>query len=273
MCCWMKSKTHLGGRRITVLYVCNETTAPRARLFDENFHRAHWLAECGVQTSYLDNARPAGPRTIAPSTSLLITEPITFYQWLRACQGKESVTIPDEVLRGVCQELAKNRVRVDDITSKKVRDALKVIKRKCYENVVLITSLLTVKNPRFSPTVEQTLQRLFMKIQKPFEVAVRAICQNAKTFFRTATFSPSCAGSFATASIRSGSPRSTVSKERTRYTNRTSCGATCVVNSSGDTTHLSKVFKKKKSILVFFFCCITNQPLARFRTADCSARF
>ena len=141
--------------------------------------------ECGVQTSYLDSTAAAtGHADDRSFNQFAYCRTNHFLQWLRACQGKESVTIPDEVLRGVCQELAKNRVRVDDITSKKVRDALKVMKqRKYYENVVLITSLLTGKKPpRFSPTVEQTLQRLFMKIQKPFEVAVRAICPERKNF-------------------------------------------------------------------------------------------
>ena len=171
-----------------VLYVCNRNYCPSCEtvlMQKLPAESALVCPDCGVQTSYLDStAATTGHSDDRSFNQFAYCRANHFLQWLRACQGKESVTIPDTVLEGVCAELAKNRVRVEDITSKKVREVLKIMKqRKYYENVVLITSLLTGKKPpRFSPTVEQTLQRLFMKIQKPFEIAVRAICPERKNF-------------------------------------------------------------------------------------------
>ena len=107
--------------------------------------------------------------------------------WLRAVQGKESTTIEESVLQKVSEKLREQRISPDKVTPKKIREALKSCKlRKYYENVVLIHSLLTgIKPPRFKPVIESTLEKMFMMIQQPFEIAVLEVCPERKNFLST----------------------------------------------------------------------------------------
>ena len=171
-----------------VLYVCNRNFCPDCEtVLMQKLPTESALAcpECGVSTSYIDStAASTGHSDDRSFNQFAYSRSNHFLQWMRSCQGKESVTVPEDILQGVCRELAKKRVQVDDITSRKIRECLKTMRqRKYYEHVVLITSLLTGKTPpRFTPQVERTLQRLFQKIQKPFEIAVTAICPERKNF-------------------------------------------------------------------------------------------
>ena len=104
--------------------------------------------------------------------------------WLKSIQGKESATIPERILSGVENQLAWKRIKPEHVTPKRVRDALKVMKEsKYYDNCVLITSLITGKDPpRFTPVVGKTLIELFMKIQDPFALACKALDPKRKNF-------------------------------------------------------------------------------------------
>ena len=152
-----------------VLYVCNRNYCPDCEtVLMQKLPSESALAcpQCGVSTSYLDaTAASTGHSDDRSFNQFSYSRSNHFLQWLRACQGKESVTVPDDILNGVCHELSKRRVQPADITSRKIRECLKTMrKRKYYEHVVLITSLLSGKTPpRFTPQVERTLQRLFQK--------------------------------------------------------------------------------------------------------------
>jgi len=171
-----------------ILYVCNRNYCPDCEtVLMQKLPSESALAcpQCGVSTSYLDStAASTGHNDDRSFNQFSYSRSNHFLQWLRACQGKESVTIPDEILKGVCRELAKRRVQPGDITSRKIRECLKAMrKRKYYEHVVLITSLLSGKiPPRFTPQVERTLQRLFQRVQRPFTIAVAALCPERKNF-------------------------------------------------------------------------------------------
>jgi len=171
-----------------ILYVCNRNYCPDCEtVLMQKLPTESALAcpQCGVSTSYLDStAASTGHSDDRSFNQFSYSRSNHFLQWLRACQGKESVTIPDEILKGVCHELVKRRVQSGDITSRKIRECLKTMrKRKYYEHVVLITSLLSGKTPpRFTPQVERTLQRLFLCVQRPFTIAVAALCPERKNF-------------------------------------------------------------------------------------------
>ena len=173
---------------VPVLYFCNRNYCPDCEtVLMQKLPSESALAcpECGVSTSYLDaTAASTGHSDDRSFNQFSYSRSNHFLQWLRACQGKESVTVPEDILKGVCHELSKRRVRPQEVTSRKVRECLKTMrKRKYYEHVVLITSLLSGQTPpRFSPQVERTLQRLFQRIQRPFTIAVAALCPERKNF-------------------------------------------------------------------------------------------
>ena len=173
---------------LPIIYVCNRQFCPDCpeTLLQKLPHESCLSCpKCGVTTSYLDStAASTGHSDDRSFNQFAYCRTNHFTQWLRCVQGKESVTIPPLLLQGICEELRKKRVKPNEITSKKVRECLKIMRKaRYYENVVLITSLLTGKEPpRFTPQVEETLQRLFQKIQKPFDIAVAAIQPDRKNF-------------------------------------------------------------------------------------------
>jgi hypothetical protein len=140
---------------------------------------------CGIMAPYLDSTAASTSHSDERSFSnFAYSRSGHFSNWLRTIQGKESATIPPEILQGVCVELAKKRVAVEEVTAPRIRDALKQMKqRKYYENSVLICSLLTGRAPpRFSPEVERTLENLFLQIQDPFDRAKECLCPERKNF-------------------------------------------------------------------------------------------
>ena len=177
------------------VYVCTQNYCPSATCQNVLMNKIPTESilscpQCGLSTPYLDaTAAATGHSDERSFSQFAYKRQNHFDNWLKTCQGKESVTVPPEVTRGVCAELYKRRVLIDQITPPLVRDCLKTMEynrgknRKWYENVVLICSLLTGKPPpRFPPQVEQTLKRLFMKLQKPFESAREAIDPTRKNF-------------------------------------------------------------------------------------------
>lgn len=141
--------------------------------------------KCGVLSRYLDSsAQSTGIQDERSFSAFSYSRDGHFDSWLRNLQGKESTTIPDEVIQKVCEELYKKRIPVEDVTPKRVRECLKVLKySKYYENSVLICSTLTGKQPpRFSCEMEKNLQLMFRKIQGPFETAVLAVDPTRKNF-------------------------------------------------------------------------------------------
>ena len=173
---------------LPIIYVCNRQFCPDCPdTLLQKLPQESCLScpKCGVMTSYLDSTAAAtGHSDDRSFNQFAYCRTNHFTQWLRCVQGKESVNIPPLLLQGICEELRKKRVKPNEITSKKVRECLKIMRKaRYYENVVLITSLLTGKEPpRFTPQVEETLQRLFQKIQKPFDIAVAAIQPDRKNF-------------------------------------------------------------------------------------------
>ena len=94
-----------------------------------------------------------------------------FTEWLNSTQAKETTEVPTEVIEGVMQIFYEQRLKITDITTEKVRAALKAKRqRRYYENVQLIHSLITGQQPmRFTPEQEARLRAMFSQIQDPFE--------------------------------------------------------------------------------------------------------
>jgi len=94
-----------------------------------------------------------------------------FNEWLAQFQGKETITIPRDILLKIWAEIKKERIRnIDELTKSKMRAILKKLKiSKYYEHVPYIISLLNgQKAPYMTRKTEELLRLMFQKIQTPF---------------------------------------------------------------------------------------------------------
>ena len=89
--------------------------------------------------------------------------------WIALVQGKESMQVPDDVYTLLIEQFRKERVmNADDITPKRVREVLKILKlRKYYDNVAQITARLTGKPPpRLTPSQETECIAMFQSVEQ-----------------------------------------------------------------------------------------------------------
>ncbi len=130
-------------------------------------------SECGYSSTYLDATTQNTSYDDTVEFSIFSYKRVNhFISWIAHCQGKENYEVSTDILNQVMEELYKQRItNVEDITQKKVREALKNLKlRKCYDHVCQITSKISGKRPlRISSETEETLKRMFMKMQPVFE--------------------------------------------------------------------------------------------------------
>ena len=97
-----------------------------------------------------------------------------FNEWINQFQGKETATIPDELLDTLRYELKKQRIHdVKDITNARVRKILRDLRHnKYYEHIPYICNILSgLKPPNMSQALEERLRLMFVQIQKPFDAA------------------------------------------------------------------------------------------------------
>ncbi len=128
---------------------------------------------CGYSIAYLDATMQSMSYTDDVEFSSFSYKRINhFNEWLQQVQAKENFEISDDILQSVMQELQRQRVStLEEITPKKVREVLKVLKlRKAYEHVAQITSRLTGTRPlRVPPEVEEMCRLMFIAVQPAFE--------------------------------------------------------------------------------------------------------
>lgn len=128
---------------------------------------------CGYSVAYLDATMQSMSYTDDVEFSSFSYKRINhFNEWLQQVQAKENYEVPQTILDDVMAELHRQRVTdVADITPKRVREVLKVLKlRKAYEHVAQITSRLTgVKPLRVPADVEETCRLMFIALQPAFE--------------------------------------------------------------------------------------------------------
>lgn len=95
-----------------------------------------------------------------------------FKNGLSQFQAKESTEIHDDVIEKVKAELRKQRVKSLDYTKiDKIKKILKKLKLSdYYEHIAFIISKITGKPaPSINRETEETLKKMFDKIQEPFE--------------------------------------------------------------------------------------------------------
>ena len=128
---------------------------------------------CGYSIAYLDATMQSMSYSDDVEFSSFSYKRINhFNEWLQQVQAKENFEISQDILDAVMKELHRQRVHdVQDITPKKVREVLKILKlRKAYEHVAQITSKLTGSRPlRVPPEAEEMCRLMFIAVQPAFE--------------------------------------------------------------------------------------------------------
>ena len=95
-----------------------------------------------------------------------------FNNGLSQFQAKESTEISDEIIELIKSELRKQRFKYLDYT--KIDQVKKILKKlklnEYYEHIAFIISKITGKSaPSINRETEETLKKMFDKIQEPFE--------------------------------------------------------------------------------------------------------
>ena len=156
-----------------VLSVRDECPACDTRMLLHQTKSLMTCPECGYSSTYLDATSQNTSYDDTVEFSIFSYKRVNhFTSWIAHCQGKENFEVPDDVMQKVMEELYKQRITdVKEITQKKLREALKTLRlRKCYDHVCQITSRISGKRPiRISTETEETLKRMFMKMQPVFE--------------------------------------------------------------------------------------------------------
>jgi hypothetical protein len=92
-----------------------------------------------------------------------------FREILAQFQAKESTQIPKDILDNIIAQIKKERIDVQSITNKKVKEILKKFGyNKYYEHIPYIKDKLGIKPPVMLPELEEKLCNLFMEIQRPY---------------------------------------------------------------------------------------------------------
>jgi len=95
-----------------------------------------------------------------------------FKEWIYQTQGREGISIPDEIITAVINEIKKERITdKNSITYDKMKEFLKKLKlNKYYEHIPhIITRITGEKRLVINNELEIKLLQMFNDIQKPFE--------------------------------------------------------------------------------------------------------
>jgi hypothetical protein len=132
---------------------------------------------CGTAQPHLD-ATPScvaydegGRRDMYSNFSYTYKRTNHLFERIAQLQADSAPEVTDDLLRDISSQLHKERISVDNITSTKVKEILKKLKRReAYEHVVLITCRLQGRpTPVFTRKTMEQLKRMFEAVQRPFE--------------------------------------------------------------------------------------------------------
>ena len=96
-----------------------------------------------------------------------------FNEWISQFQGKESTSVPPEVIQDLKIEFKKQKIKnTNEITHEKVKGVLKKMSlAKYYEHIPFIATILNgIQPPTMPQALEDRLRLMFHQIQKPFEL-------------------------------------------------------------------------------------------------------
>lgn len=125
---------------------------------------------CGKNIRYLvENEKPSykePPKEVCFYAYKRINH---FREILAQFQAKETTQINPDVLQDIENQIKKERISLNEITTKKAKEILKKLGyNKYYEHIPFIKDKLGIKPPVMPPELEETLCNLFMDIQGPY---------------------------------------------------------------------------------------------------------
>ena len=139
--------------------------------------------ECGYTDSIIINSEKVSYKDPPRESSYFAYKRINhFNEWLAQFQAKETTDIPEDVYKGILQELKKNKfLDIKDISYKNMREILKKLKfNKYYEHIPHIINILNGKKaPILTRQYEEQLRIMFKEIQTPF---MKHCPENRKNF-------------------------------------------------------------------------------------------
>ena len=92
-----------------------------------------------------------------------------FKEILAQFQAKETTDIPENVIYNIKNQIKKERILLNKLTSKRTKEILKKLGyNKYYEHITFIKDKLGIKPPIMSQQLEETLCNLFIDIQVPY---------------------------------------------------------------------------------------------------------
>jgi len=92
-----------------------------------------------------------------------------FKEILAQFQAKETTDIPIEIIQNIKNQIKKERISINTLTSKRTKEILKKLGyNKYYEHITYIKDKLGIKPPIMSQQLEETLCNLFVDIQTPY---------------------------------------------------------------------------------------------------------
>jgi hypothetical protein len=92
-----------------------------------------------------------------------------FREILAQFQAKETTLIPDDIIENIKLQIKKERLDINNITNKTMKELLKKLRyNKYYEHIPFIKDKLGVKPPIMTTELEETLCNLFIEIQVPY---------------------------------------------------------------------------------------------------------
>ena len=92
-----------------------------------------------------------------------------FREILAQFQAKETTQIPDSVIENIVKQLKKERIDVNNMSNKTVKDVLKKLGyNKFYEHIPFIKDKLGIRPPIMCAELETLLCNLFSDIQAPY---------------------------------------------------------------------------------------------------------
>jgi len=139
--------------------------------------------ECGYTDSIIINSEKVSYKDPPRESSYFAYKRINhFNEWLAQFQAKETTDIPEDVYKGILQELKKNKfLDIKNISYKNMREILKKLKfNKYYEHIPHIINILNGKKaPILTRQYEEQLRIMFKEIQTPF---MKHCPENRKNF-------------------------------------------------------------------------------------------
>ena len=125
---------------------------------------------CGNATAMITDSDMGNYKDIPVETSFYAYKRINhFKEILSQFQAKETTQISDNIMTDIKNQVKKERLSVDELTTKKTKEILKKLGyNKYYEHIPFIKDKLGIRPPVMDIELETTLCKLFNELQAPY---------------------------------------------------------------------------------------------------------